>query len=321
VNVGLLGADLEPDWRAGRYRFTHIIEGASWDDDYANPLQAPNVKVKAGDFLISIDGQDVKSDENYLKYLENKAGEEISLAVSSTPDKKDARTYRVKTLYSDAAIRYHEWVEKNYRQVRDATGGRVGYMHLSDMDELGIQQFEQAFRAERYRDGLIIDVRDNGGGFVSWFIIDKLERRLMYYSVTRDFAPMPYPGGVHLGPIVVICNEGTGSDGEVFTQHFKDLGLGTVVGTRTWGGLIGITNIIPLTDGGMVTQSNVGFANLKRQWVVENVGAVPDVVVDNDPSSVVAGKDPQLEKAIEVIMQKLKESPQPKFTPPPFPKK
>lgn len=321
VNVGLLGADLEPDARAGRYRFTHIIEGANWDDNYANPLQAPNVKVKAGDFLIAIDGQDVKSDENYLKYLENKADEEITLAVSSTPEKKDVRTYRVKTLFSDTSIRYHEWVEKNYRLVRDATGGRIGYMHLSDMDDLGIRQFEQAFRAERYRDGLIIDVRDNGGGFVSWFIIDKLERKLMYYTVTRDFEPMRYPAAVHPGPIVVLCNEGTGSDGEVFTQHFKDLGLGTVVGTRTWGGLIGITNMIPLTDGGMVTQSNIGFANLKKQWVVENVGAVPDIVVDNDPAAVVKGTDPQLEKAIEVIMQKLKESPPPSLTPPPFPKK
>jgi tricorn protease len=232
-----------------------------------------------------------------------------------------ARTYKLKPLYNDGQLRYHEWVERNYRKVLEATGGRVGYMHLSDMDEEGIEQFEQAWRAERCRDGLIIDVRDNGGGFVSWFLIDKLERKLEYVTVTRDFKPMRYPHAVHAGPIVVLCNEGTGSDGEVFTQHFKDLGLGTVVGTRTWGGLIGITNMIPLTDGGMVTQSNVGFANLKKQWVVENVGAIPDVVIDNDPGEVAKGRDPQLEKAIEVIMEKLKENPPPDLTPPPFPKK
>jgi len=321
VNVGLLGADLEPDRKAGRYRFTHIIEGARWSEDYRNPIQAPHIDVEEGDYLISIDGRDVKVDENYLKYLENKAGEEVEIAVSSTADTKDARTYRLKPLYDEGALRYYEWVEKNYRKVREATGGRVGYMHISDMDELGIEQFEQAFRAERYRDGLIIDVRDNGGGFVSWFLIDKLERRLEYITVTRDFRPMRYPHAVHAGPIVVLCNEGTGSDGEVFTQHFKDLGLGPVVGTPTWGGLIGITNMIPLTDGGMVTQSNVGFANLEGEWVVENRGAIPHIIVENDPAEVVKGRDQQLEKAIEVILQKLNETPPPSLVPPPFPKK
>jgi tricorn protease len=321
VNVGLLGADLAPDAKAGRYRFAHIIEGANWSEDEANPLQAPNIDVKEGDYLISIDGHDVKADENYLEYLEDKAGEEIEIAVSSTPGAKDARTYSLKPLYDEGAVRYHEWVERNRRTVADATGGRVGYMHLADMDELGLEQFEQAFRAERYRDGLIIDVRDNGGGFVSWFLIDKLERKLMYITVTRDFEPMRYPAGVHAGPMVVLCNEGTGSDGEVFTQHFKDLGLGTVIGTRTWGGLIGITNMIPLTDGGMVTQSNVGFANLKGQWIVENRGVEPDIVVENDPAEVVKGGDPQLDRAIEVIRQQLKTSPPPALVPPPFPKK
>ncbi|HVO76355.1 MAG TPA: PDZ domain-containing protein, partial [Candidatus Bathyarchaeia archaeon] len=209
VNVGLLGADLAPDAKTGRYRFVHILESANWSTDYKNPLRAPDVGVKEGDYLVSIDGQEVKTAENYLKYLENKADERIEIAVSSTGDGKDARTYKLKPLYDEGALRYYEWVERNRRKVLDATGGRVGYMHLSNMDELGIQQFEQAFRAERYRDGLIIDVRDNGGGFVSWFIIDKLERKLSYITVTRDFKTMRYPHAVHAGPIVVLCNEGT----------------------------------------------------------------------------------------------------------------
>ena len=321
VNVGLLGADLEPDERAGRYRFTRIVEGDNSREEYRNPLRAPDVEVREGDYLISLDGHEVALGESYLKYLENKAGVEVEMAVSAASDGKGARTFRIKPLYDEGAVRYHEWVEKNYRTVREETGGRVGYVHLSDMDELGLEQFEQAFRAERYRDGLIIDVRDNGGGFVSWFIIDKLERKLAYLTVTRDFKPMRYPHAVHPGPIVVLCNEGTGSDGEVFTQHFKDLGLGTVIGTPTWGGLIGITNMIPLTDGGMVTQSNVGFANLKRQWIVENEGVIPDITVENDPAEVVKGKDPQLAAAIEVIMRKLREAPPPALVPPPYPVK
>jgi tricorn protease len=132
---------------------------------------------------------------------------------------------------------------------------------------------------------------------------------------------MRYPHAVHPGPIVVLCNEGTGSDGEVFTQHCKDLRLGTIVGTPTWGGLIGITNMIPLTDGGMVTQSNVGFANLAGQWIVENRGVIPDILVENDPAEVVKGRDPQLAKAIEVMLQQLRETPPPALAPPPFPKK
>lgn len=321
VNVGLLGADLAPDAKSGRYRFTHIIEGANWSEELRSPLRAPHVDVKEGEYLVSLDGDDVRTGESWLKYLENKAGTEIEIGVSSTGDAKDARRYRIKPLHDEGGLRYHEWVEKNYRTVREATGGRVGYMHLADMDEIGIRQFEQTFRAERFRDGLIVDVRDNGGGFVSWFLLDKLERKLEYLTVTRDFKPMRYPHGVHAGPVVLLCNEGTGSDGEVFTQHFKDLGLGTVIGTPTWGGLIGIINMIPLTDGGMVTQSNVGFANLKGEWIVENRGAIPDIVVENEPAECVKGRDQQLERAIEVIMRQLGEAPPPALVPPPFPVK
>jgi len=321
VNVGLLGADLVPDYRTKRYKFKHIIKSSSWNKKYKNPLIAPHIKIKKGDYLLAIDGVEITTDENYFKYLQNKADEEIEITVGSSPELSKGKTYRIKTLYSDRALRYYEWVENNYRKVQEATGGRVGYMHLTDMDEEGLEQFEQAFRAERFRDGLIIDVRNNGGGFVSWFIIDKLERKLKYMTVTRTFQPMRYPHAVHPGPIVVICNEGTGSDGEIFTQHFKDLKLGTIVGTPTWGGLIGIINMIPLTDGGMVTQSNVGFANLKGEWIVENRGAQPDIYIENNPGDMLAGKDPQLEKAIEVIMQKLKESPPPVLVPPEFPKK
>ncbi|MCK4235521.1 MAG: PDZ domain-containing protein, partial [Candidatus Krumholzibacteria bacterium] len=178
VNVGLLGADLEPDPKTGRYQFEHIIESSSWHKEYVNPLRSPHIELGEGDYLLAIDDHDITTDENYIKYLENKAGDEIKLTVGSTPEPGEGRTYRIKTLYSERGLRYHEWIERNYRRVREATGGRVGYMHLADMDDIGIQQFEQAFRAERYRDGLIIDVRDNGGGFVSWFLIDKLERKL-----------------------------------------------------------------------------------------------------------------------------------------------
>jgi tricorn protease len=194
-------------------------------------------------------------------------------------------------------------------------------MHLADMDEEGIQQFERDFRALRYEDGLIIDVRENGGGFVSWFLIDKLERRIPYFTATRDFAPMRYPHGVHDGPLVVLCNGGTGSDGEIFAQHFKDAGLGPVIGTPTWGGLIGIINIIPLVDGTMITQPNVGFYSRNGEWIIENEGAQPDIYLENDPASVLAGRDPQLEKAIEVITAELAKRAPAEPARPPYPRK
>jgi len=321
VNVGLLGADLVPDVKADAYRFAHILKGTRWKAGTRNPLCNPDVQISEGDYMLAIDSHRISAKENYFKYLENKAGDEVTLTVNEKPTLKGARTFRIRTLYSDWNLRYYEWNQKNYAAVKRKTGGRVGYIHLTDMDEEGLKQFEQGFRAERYRDGLIIDVRNNGGGFVSWFIIDKLERKLAFLTKTRNFHPMYYPHGVHLGPIVVLCNEGTGSDGEVFSEHVKVLKLGTLIGTRTWGGLIGIINMIPLVDGGMLTQSNVGFANLHGQWVVENHGVDPDIVVENSPEDVLAGKDHQLEKAIEVIEAELKKNPPLKLVAPPFPKK
>ena len=321
VSVGLLGADLIPDKKANAYRFAHIIKGAEWKSGAQNPLLNPDVQVRKGDYLLAIDGKRLSSKENYFKYLENKSGRKVSITVNRKPTLKDARTFTIRTLYSDRNLRYFEWVQKNYAYVKQKTKGHVGYIHLTDMDEEGLRQFEQGFRAERYRDGLIIDVRNNGGGFVSWFLIDKLERKLMFLTKTRNFHPMYYPHAVHPGPIVVLCNQGTGSDGEVFSEHFKELKMGTLIGTRTWGGLIGIINMIPLVDGGMLTQSNVGFANLHGKWVVENHGVDPDIVIDNAPADVLAGRDPQLDKAIEVIEAELKKNPPPKLVPPPFPKK
>ncbi len=321
VRTGLLGADLAPDYDSGRYRFEHIIDTRNWNEDYRNPLNAPHIELEENYYLIAIDSREITTEENYFKYLENRAGDEISITVASKPDGENGKTYQIETLRSEYLLRYREWVSENYRRVKEATGGRVGYMHLADMGEMGLAQFEQAFRAERYKDGLIIDVRNNGGGFVSWFMMDKLERELAFLTVTRDFKPMRYPHGVHRGPIVVICDEGTGSDGEVFTRHFKELGLGTVIGKPTWGGLIGIINMIPLTDGGMVTQSNVGFAGLGGEWIVENRGAQPDIMVNNDPAEVVKDHDQQLEMAIKYIIKELQDNPPQELTPPAFPEK
>lgn len=323
VNTGLLGADLEPEMRSGRYRFNHIIRGINWDRNLTNPLEAPDIEINEGDYLLSIDHVQITTEENYLKYLIDKGGKEITITVNSKPDTANARTYTIESmpLTKEMGLRQHEWVENNYKKVKDKTNGQIGYIHLSDMDEKGIQEFEQGFRAERLREGLIIDVRNNRGGFVSWFLIDKLERKISSLTQTRDFNPMAYPHGVHMGPTVFICDETTSSDGEIFIHQVQENSLGLVIGTDTWGGLIGYINIIPTVDDGMVTQSNVGFADLEGNWLIENEGAHPDIVVENTPGDILSGRDPQLDRAIEWILENLEKNPPITLKSPPFPER
>lgn len=320
TNMGLLGAKLEVD-KNGYYYFKHIYKGRNDIEYMKNPLEAPGLNLKDGMYLLKIDGVEVSSKENLNKFLIEKAEKEVNITVNDKSSLEGARELKVKTLSNLFGVQYSDWVYKNRKFVEEKTNGRVGYFHLNDMDEEGLSQFEEAFRALRYKDGLIIDVRSNGGGFVSWFIIDKLERKLKYLTYTRNFKPMRYPHSTHSGPIVVLIDEETGSDGEVFAQHMKDLGISTIIGTRTWGGLIGIINILPLIDGGSVTQSNVGFANLKGEWIVENWGVEPDIEIEQNPEKVIVGEDPQLQFGTEFILKKLSEEPQLKLLPPQFPAK
>ena len=305
--TGLLGADLVPDKSVGYYRFVRVYRGSSWQPSYRAPLAAPNVHVRAGDYLLKIDDHKVSASENYLKYLVGKEGKEVALTVNTSPSLEGARTFKVKTVRSERGLRRLAWIERNRRYVEQKTKGQVGYMYLPDMDQAGLAAFERQFKAEKYRKGLIIDVRYNGGGFTNYFVIDKLERKLVFGVQMRDFKPMRFPMVSFAGPSVALINQDTGSDGELFTEHYRARHLGKVIGTRTWGGLIGIINVIPTVDGGIVTQPNVGFYDFQGHWVVENHGADPDIEVDIDPKSWEEGKDPQLERAVQEILQDLEE--------------
>ncbi len=318
ATIGVLAADLVPEGR--HYRIEHIVRTPNDDPETSNPLLAPGLRIAEGNFLIAIDGNPVTTAEDYRRWLVGRAGKTVTLTLNTKPSADGAWTVETAALASDAPQRYKEWVESNYNRVRTATNGRVGYFHITNMDKDGLMQFEQGFRAERFRDGLIIDVRGNGGGFVSYFVMDKLERRLMYLTRSRSFEPMFYPHGIVRGPIVMICDENAGSDGDLIARHFRDRKLGTLVGTRTWGGLIGIINFQDLIDGGMVTQVNVGFADLSGNWIIENHGAEPDIVVELDRAQYEKGVDTQLNKAVEVILQQLKSNPPATLTPPAYPK-
>jgi tricorn protease len=275
----------------------------------AGPLARPDIAVKEGDFLLAINGTPLRAGDDYFKLLQVTRGQKVKVTVNSRPMMEGARTYDVEPVGSDQQLRYFRWIQDNIRKIAEATGGRVGYMHINAMGSGGIGEFDKYWRAFRYKDGIIIDVRRNSGGWTEYFLIDKLERQVTALNVLRGMVPFRYPGSVGAGNYVVISNEYNGSDGEAFVEHFKARKLGTVVGVPSWGGLVGILNGQATIDNGSIQQSNNAFYNRDGQWLVENHGADPDIVVDNDPGSVMAGRDLQLEKAIEVMLEKIKTTP------------
>ena len=319
--TGLLGADLEPDLKAGYYRIAAVYGPNDINRGLRGPLVRPDIEVKAGDYLIAVNGREVHPPEDYYRLLQVAPGAKVSVTVSSKPSPAGARTYEVEPVRSDAQLRYFNWLNNNIQKVLKAGEGRVGYMHINAMGSGGVGEFDKFWRAFRYKEGIILDLRRNSGGWTEYFLIDKLERQLVAFNNLKGMEPFRYPGSAGNGNYVVISNENNGSDGEAFVEHFKARKLGTVVGVPSWGGLVGIINGQTTIDNGTVQQSNNAFYGREGAWWVENHGADPDILVDNDPASVMAGRDPQLEKAIEVVLEKIKQNPL-KFPPkPPYPKR
>jgi len=317
VFTGLLAADLLADAKAGRYRFQKIYGPTQYFTGIETPLSRPDIELKEGDYLLAINGQEVKVPENYLRLLQVAKDEYVTLTVNSEPALAGARTYRVKPVRSDSEARYARWVSDNIEKVLKASNGDVGYMHITAMGGGGVMQFDKYWRAFRYKKALVIDVRGNSGGWTEYFMIDKLERRQVAYNVLQGMEPYRYPNPASRAHYVLLSNEDNGSDGEAFVEHFRARKLGTIVGVPSWGGLVGTVNGQKTIDNGTVQQSNNAFYGREGKWWVENHGADPDVLQDNDPASVMAGKDLQLEKALEVAMKKIKEQP---FEFPPIPK-
>jgi tricorn protease len=305
-NVGLLGADFEIDPGTNRYRFKKIYKGENWQKGRRAPLTEPGVLVKEGDYLISVNGMDVMYPEPLFDFFEKTADKQVKIKVNDKPTDKGAREYTVRPILSDDDLRYLDWVTDNRRKVEEATGGRVGYIHVPNTSTSGLNEFSRALFANHRKDGLIIDVRSNTGGRIPDLFVDRLHRRLLSLWATRDMRISRTPAVAMHGPMVCITNEYAGSGGDAFPYYFRELGLGPLIGTRTWGGLVGISGGPPdLIDGGTVTVPQFAFINLRGEWDVENYGVAPDIEVDNRPDLVVAGRDPQLEKAIEVITQEL----------------
>ena len=301
--VGHLGADFA--LRRGRWVIEHIVRGDSWDPSHNSPLAAAGVNVNEGDVIVAVSGQPVDANTSPQRLLINQAGIDVELSVTD-PRGRNRRDVVVKTLVDEKPARYREWVEANRRTVHDATGGRVGYVHIPDMGSHGFAEFHRYYLSEVDRDGLIIDVRFNGGGHVSQLILEKLARERIGYDVVRWGAPEPYPADSPRGPLVCLTNELAGSDGDIFTHAFKLLGLGPVVGKRTWGGVVGITIRHVLVDNGVTTQPEFSYWFRDVGWNVENYGTDPTHDVDITPQDYAAGRDPQMETGLRLIKQALR---------------
>ncbi len=306
VSVGMLGADFEPD--GGYYRITKIYPGENWNDATRSPLTEPGLKVKAGDYLISVDGQEARANQDVYSYFQDLAGKLVSLKINNKPGSDGAWEITVKPAGNEAGMRYLDWIAANRRKVEEATGGRIGYMHVPDTTIPGIIAFDKQFTAQLDKDGIIVDERDNSGGQIPDFYTEKLKRQLLALVAPRDTKDIPWPPVGIFGPKVMIVNELAGSGGDAFPWFFHREKIGPIVGTRTWGGLVGIGNVQPLRDGGFVTAPGFGFWSTDNggEWIVENHGVDPDYPVPQRPDLVVSGHDPQLEKAIDLAKEALK---------------
>jgi tricorn protease len=301
--VGHLGCDLA--LRDGRWVVEHIVRGDSWDPLASSPLAAPGIGVKEGDTLLAINGQPVSAESPPQALLVHQAGIEVELIVGDARG-RNPRTVYVKTLVDEKPLRYREWVEANRAVVHERTRGRAGYVHIPDMGPRGYAEFHRYYMSEVERDGLIVDVRFNGGGHVSQLIIEKLARERLGYDVTRWAEPDPYPADSPAGPLVCITNEQAGSDGDIFTHVFKMKGLGPVVGKRTWGGVVGINLRHVLVDNGVTTQPEFSFWFRDVGWGIENYGTDPTHEVDIAPQDHARGRDPQMEAALRLMTKALR---------------
>jgi tricorn protease len=299
-----------------------VLGPTAYARDLKAPLADPAPKVKEGEYLLAIDGQPLHAPEAIQSRLQIIKGQKVVLTVNAKPTLEGSRTLEVEPIPSDWNLRSERWIAGNIAAVDKASNGQLGYLHLTAMGEQNIGQFDKYWRAFRYKKGLVIDVRGNGGGWTEYFMIDKLERKQVGFNVMRGMAPFRSPNTASDGRYVFLSNEQNGSDGEAFLMHVKARNLGTIVGMPSWGGLVGIINTQLTLDGGTVDQSNNGFYGREGQWWVENHGADPDLTVENDPASLLLGRDRQLEVGIETLLKQLKENPTPSFPPvPAYPKR
>jgi tricorn protease len=315
--VGLLGADYTVE--GGRYRFSKIYQGENWNPQLRAPLTQPGVNVQEGEYLLAVNGRELRGTDEIFELFEGTADKATVLKVGPSADGKGARNVTVSPIENEAQLRNRAWIEGNLQKVDKLSGGKLAYVYLPDTGFGGYTSFNRYFFAQIGREGAVIDERFNGGGAAADYVIDYLRRPLQNYWMTREGQDFTTPVGAIFGPKAMIINMYAGSGGDALPWYFRDAKLGPLVGTRTWGGLVGIYDYPNLMDGGSVTAPRVAFYNRTGDWDVENHGVAPDYDVELTPKDWASGHDPQLEKAVSLVMDALKKNPLPVAKRPAFP--
>jgi tricorn protease len=306
----LLGATFELDPDAGLYRIASIYSGQNEEDKYRSPLTEPGISVSAGSYVLAINGRPLVSDINPYSLLKGAGGNLIEMTVADDASGKNRRTAIVKPISSENDLIYLQWVRHNRDYVTQQTDGKIGYLHVPDMGPSGIYEFIKWYYGQIRKQGMIIDVRGNGGGNVSQMLINRLDRGHVFMDYVRGMDNVgTYPTAVFTGPMVALLNEDSASDGDIFPAAFQALELGPLIGKRSWGGVIGITDLGPLIDGGSVYVPQFGNASAAGEWSIEGEGVSPDIEVDNPPEAVLRGEDPQLDRAIAEVLKRLATQP------------
>ena len=317
VSVGLLGADYKTE--NGRYRFARVYSGENWNPGLRAPLTEPGVDVKQGDYLLAVNGRELHDTDDIYSFFLNTADKQISIKVGPNADESNSRDVIVVPIREEISLRHRNWVEDNVRKVDELSGGRIAYVYLPDTATGGFTSFNRYFFAQVGREGVIIDDRFNSGGQAADYIINYLQRKLWNYWYTPNGAVMTEPSLAIFGSKAMIINAYAGSGGDLIPWFFHHVGLGPLIGERTWGGEVGITGYPPLIDGGGVTAPSLAFFTTEGHWGIENEGVAPDIQVEMDPKLRREGHDPQLEKAVQTVLKDLNEHPLPKPKVPVFP--
>jgi tricorn protease len=307
VSVGMLGADYTIE--NGHYRIKKILTGENWNPELRAPLSAPGIQVAEGDYLLEVNGAPLAPSTNIYRAFEGTANHQTIIRVSKTPSAEGSRLVTVVPVASEDALRSRAWVENNRRLVDSLSNGRLAYVWLPNTTTAGYAYFTRYFFAQQQKEGSVIDERYNQGGQVADYIVNELDRKLMGYFATRDGRTMTSPMAGIFGPKVMIVNESAGSGGDALPYMFKQRKLGPLVGTRTWGGLVGTIGVPQTIDGGGITAPGLAFYDLNGKWAVENEGITPDIEVEYSAEQVIKGHDPQLERAVQEALKLLEQNP------------
>ncbi len=319
VNVGMLGVDWMVDQQNNRYQFKKIYSVPDWSREVIPPLASPGVNVSEGAYLLAVNGEEVLAERNIYSYFQNLAGKQVDLLINDRPNSQGARTVTVKPLKSEGRLRYLDWVEQNRRAAQKASDGQIGYIHLPDTYMGSAREFPKYFHSQLRKKGIIVDGRYNAGGLDPDIFLQRLDKEVLAYWTRRYSHDQTIPPVVARAHMVCLTNRQAGSGGDMLPFEFKQRDMGPVIGTRTWGGLVGVSMWIDLIDGGGLSAPDYRIYDRQGNWIIENEGLTPDIIVDNHPAEMKRGHDAQLKKAIEVLQKKIEEEPRPWPEHKPFP--